>query len=182
MFAFAAIAIAALSLCLAYFDFGGRDGPSHHGPFTAAPLLPGDLETGTCAHAVASPPGPREGRGAISLAVLWLLRRLWPALPRAAAAAVAMLLWFSTTRPKRPFGRATNATPPGKPCELVSRTALPRPQRWSRAVLRSLLVTVLGAALAALGLRSEQPRVATALTVLGAAAAGVPFPFFYRCM
>ena len=176
LLAFAAIACAALSLCLAHF--GSLIGLSRHGPFTSAPLLPGEVGTGTCVHALESPPGPCEGCGAVSLAVLWLLRRLWPALPRAAAAAVAMLLWFSTTRPKRPFGRATNATPPGKPCELVSRTALPRPQRWSRAVLRSLLVPVLGAVIAALGMRSEQPRVAIALTVLGAAEAdGVPFTF-----
>ena len=96
------------------------------------------------------------------------MRRLWPAPWAAAAAAATLLWWAASPRPGRPLCSPA----------LMGETALPRPQRWSRAVLRSLLVPVLGAVIAALGMRSEQPRVAIALTVLGAAEAdGVPFTF-----
>ena len=173
MLAYAAIAIAALSLCLAHF--GARIGPSRHGPFTAAPLLPGGVgDAGSCVHALALPPGPCEGCSAVTLAVLWLLRRLWPALPWAAAAAVAALLRLASLP-----GRSdpTNTTLPGSPFGQGPSGPAQNGPRWSRAALRSLLVPVLGAALAVLGMRSEQPKVAIALTVLGAAAAGVPFTF-----
>ena len=155
------------SLCIAHF--GAHIGPSRHGPFTACPLLPGGVgEEGISSHVSASSPVLREGHGAVALVAWWLLRRLWPALPWAAAAAAAatMLLRLAITLP----GSATAWPKPPGPAQDGP--------RGSRAALRSLLVTALGAVLAALGIRVEKPQVAIALTVFGASA-GVPFPVHF---